>query len=391
MCSGSGARALKIALLTHSVNPRGGVVHTLELAAALRDAGHNVTVFAPAQPGQAMFRATRHRLQLVPVAAVSGGTADLVAARIAAFEARLSALLQQESFDVWHAQDPIGANALANLQHRGLIDGFVRTVHHLDDFADPRLAAWQQRGLARAAQVLCVSQLWCDVLRARHGIDAALVPNGVDLARYTPQPDDADARVAQRYGLRADAPAVLAVGGVEARKNTARLVDAFALLRAAQPHAQLVIAGGASLLDHDAYAVEFRACVTAAGLAVGVGQAIVLTGTVPDADMPALYRAASVLAMPSLREGFGLAVLEALACGTPVVASRIAPFTEHLNRYGAEDCVWADPLEAASIASALAAALQVERPAEPPAVCRRFGWPASAARHAALYRVRATG
>ena len=51
-------KALRIALLTHSVNPRGGVVHTLELARALHDSGHDVTVFAPARENEVMFRAT---------------------------------------------------------------------------------------------------------------------------------------------------------------------------------------------------------------------------------------------------------------------------------------------------------------------------------------------
>lgn len=384
---------LKIALLTHSVNPRGGVVHTLELAQALHDAGHRVTVLAPALPGQTMFRGVRCRLQLVPLRRVDAdpGVAAMVASRIAAFERHLAVLLAREPFDVLHAQDPIGANALAALQERGVIDGFVRTVHHLDPFGDGRLAAWQRRGFERATRVLCVSRLWRDVLRDEHGIDAAVVHNGVDCARFTPQADAGDRSVAERHGVRGDGPVVLAVGGVEQRKNTIQLLDAFASLHAERPGAQLVIAGGASLLDHDAYAADFIARARAAGLAVGAGRPVVLTGTVPDADMPALYRAADVLAMPSLREGFGLAVLEALASGTPVVASRIAPFTEYLNRDGADDCVWADPHDAMSIAAALREALAPARAAAlaaggVPTVCRRFGWPASAARHVALYR-----
>jgi glycosyltransferase involved in cell wall biosynthesis len=55
---------------------------------------------------------------------------------------------------------------------------------------------------------------------------------------------------------------------------------------------------------------------------------LILLGKVDDADVPALFRCASVLVFPSLREGFGLVVLEAMACGTPVVVSKIAPFTE---------------------------------------------------------------
>jgi len=390
---------LRIGLLTHSVNPRGGVVHTLELAHALHGLGHDVTVFAPALPGQAMFRPVAHRLELVPVeAGVPASVAAMVEARMAAFERHLAARLPAQPFDVLHAQDGIGANALATLRERGLVAGFARTVHHLDDFADARVAAWQQRGVDAAAQVMCVTRGWCDTLRTRYGIDAALVHNGVDCQRFRPQADASDARVAARFSLRGgtlepSAPVVLAVGGVEARKNTVRIVEAFALLRRERPRAQLVIAGGVSLLDHAAYAGEFESALQHTGLSALPGGDVVITGAVPDADMPALFRAADVLALPSLCEGFGLVVLEALASGTPVVASAIAPFTEYLNLHGAEDAVLCNPHDPAAVARALGAALAPERAAAlqagPPAVCLRFGWPASAARHVALYRASA--
>lgn len=383
---------LRIGLLTHSVHPRGGVVHTIELAHALHDAGHMVTVMAPALPGQTLFRPLRCTLNLVPVQpTATNDTAAMVTARIHAYEHHLERALRRTDFDVLHAQDGIGANALATLRTRGLIAGFVRTVHHLDHFDDVRLMARQRRGIEAAQQVLCVSRLWRDVLAREHGIDAALVHNGVDVERYRRQPDASDARVAARYGLRRGTaqgePVFLSVGGIEARKNTVRLLDAYLRLRAELPNAQWVIAGGASLLDHDACVGEFNARLAASGLKVGPGRDIVLTGAVADADMPALYRAADVLVMPSLREGFGLVVLEALACGTPTVVSKIAPFTEHLSD---ADCCWADPHDAASIAHAMRRALAPERAAalaaHTPEVCLRHDWRTSAARHAALYR-----
>ena len=134
---------MKIGLLTHSVNPRGGVVHTIELAHALFDAGHDVTVMAPAMPGQRFFRPVRCATELVPVApAPNAAPIDMVAmvgSRIAAYVDHLTPLLEREAFDVLHCHDGIGGNALATLQDRGLIDGFVRTVHHLDNFAQPQL------------------------------------------------------------------------------------------------------------------------------------------------------------------------------------------------------------------------------------------------------------
>ncbi|WP_213957609.1 MSMEG_0565 family glycosyltransferase [Variovorax sp. dw_954] len=381
------ARPLRIGLLTHSVNPRGGVVHTLELAQALHDAGHEVTVMAPAAPGQRFFRPVRCDTHLVPVQAAPRDMVEMVASRIAAFRASIGELLQRECFDVWHAQDPIGANALADLRAAGLIDGFVRTVHHLEVFEAAQLMQWQSRGFLRARQVFCVSRLWQTRLRAGHGIEAAEVANGIDGERFSPVPTAGDAALAQRLGLLAGAPIVLALGGVEARKNTLRLLEAFLQLRRDLPTAQLVIAGGASLLDHAQYHRAFAALAQAGGLPVGAGQPIVLAGPLPDADIPSLYRLADVVAMPSLNEGFGLVVLEALASGVPVVVSRIAPFTEYLQT---DELQWADPLDACAIASALRVAIEQREPeriaASAARLGARFSWPASAARHVQLYR-----
>lgn len=380
---------LRIALLTHSLNPRGGVVHTLALAEALHDAGHRVTVIAPALHGQRLYRPLRCLLETVPVGLAPADLAAMVEDRVAAIVAYLAQRVRREPFDVMHAQDSLSGNALATLRERGLIKGFMRTVHHLDEFTDPRVAAWQLRGFMHADQVLCVSQGWCDRLRRDHGIDAARVHNGVDLGRFRAQPDAIDGALAAAHGLRPGAPLLLSVGGIEERKNTLRLLEAFVQWRAQHPRAQWVIAGGASLLDHGAYTTTFRAALAASGLRSGPGGDVVITGTVADADMPALFRTADLVAMPSLCEGFGLVVLEALASGTPVVASRIAPFTEYLAD---DDVAWAEPGSAASIAQALAQASAPEAAERlaggPPAVCVRHDWGASAARHVALYRAR---
>lgn len=380
-------RPLRIALLTHSVNPRGGVVHTLELAAALHEAGHAVTVLAPAAPGQRLFRQPPCAVELVPVQTTPRDTVEMVRSRIEAFVQHLRGMLARERFDVLHTHDSIGGNALARLSDAGDIDGFVRTVHHLDSFDVSQLTQWQHTAFARASQVLCVSRLWREHLASEYGIAAHEVPNGVDTARFSPQARSSDAALAQRLGIRRGAPVVLALGGVEERKNTARLLSAFALLRVAHPQAQLVVAGGASLLDHSAYALRFRALMQELGFDDDPAQPVRLTGPLPDEDIPSLYRLADVVAMPSLREGFGLVVLEALASGVPVVASRIAPFTEYLAE---DDVSWADPSDAGAIADALRHALstrdaqRIARSAS--RLSGRFSWQASAERHAALYR-----
>jgi glycosyltransferase-like protein len=375
---------LHIALLTHSVNPRGGVVHTLELGRALQEAGHRVTVFAPAAPGQRLFRATPCEVELVPVSAERPASlVQMVEARIAAFVAHLTRLLAEREFDIFHAQDGIGGNALADLEEQDLIHGHLRTVHHLEDFADPRVMALQMRALHAPRQLLCVSRLWREVLQRNYDLEAREVCNGVDTTRFQATPQPGDAAVARRHDLSDGGPVILAVGGVEERKNTLGLLQAFSHLHRTLPPARLVIAGGASLLDHDAYTGRFRALAGELGL----GEALHLTGPVPDADMPALFRRAHVLALPSVNEGFGLVVLEALASGTPVVVSRIPPFTEYLDE---GLCHWTDPHDPASIARALAMACtslrgpELVRLAGP--LLNHFSWRRSAAQHLTAYR-----
>ena len=134
-------------------------------------------------------------------------------------------------------------------------------------------------------------------------------------------------------------PSFYASAASKKRKNTLNLLDAFARLLAVRPDAKLVIAGGASLLDHGEYQRKFRSRLAAMGEAAA---SVRLLGIVADSDMPRLYRLASALAFVSVKEGFGLCVLEAMASGVPVVVSAIEPFTSYLS---AEDAIWCDPVQ----------------------------------------------
>lgn len=396
-------RPLRIALLMHSLNPRGGVVHTLELADALVQLGHDVTVIAAGRPGQELFRPTLAKLSVAHLGDLPNALVPMVGARMQAVAAHLRGL-DLGDFDVLHSQDSITANALADLQHEGRITGFVRTVHHLDTFDEAQLTAWQARGVRAARLLLCVSALWQGVLAREWGRSALCVGNGVNLSRHTAHTSEAqaaqDAEVLHRIGLPPGAPYWLAVGGVEARKNSARLLNAFALVRQDVPPARLVIVGGASLLEHAQAQADFDAVRRAHGMAAGQAHeaSLLLTGPVPDGVLPALYRHAIALAMPSVKEGFGLVAIEAMACGTPAIVSRIAPFTEHLRPH---EAIWADPLDVHDIADALRASWRLNpQPRQPThraelaqrarAVAARFDWHASARQHLAVYAGLAT-
>lgn len=375
------SRRLRIAILAHSTNPRGGVVHALELADALTLLGHEAVVHAPDSHGRGFFRTPLTPAVTVMAAPVGHDVAEMVEARIADYLRHFDKPAHRD-FDVFHAQDSISGNALAVLRQRGLIPAFARTVHHIDQFADPRLAKWQDRAIAAADQLFVVSRMWQQTLQVEFGRTSVVVGNGVDTNRFSAARAAEDAEIAARYGI-GDGPVLLAIGGVEARKNTVAIVAAFQQLLAIHPDAQLVIAGGASLLDHADYQRGFETILRSSP---ALERAVLRLGPVKDADMPSLYRLAKALVFPSLKEGFGLVVLEAMASGTPVVTSRIVPFTEYL---GDNDVVWCDPLNVGSIANAMMSVIS-----EPlysrlkrlgVLVARQFDWSRTAEAHLPFY------
>ena len=151
-------------------------------------------------------------------------------------------------------------------------------------------------------------------------------------------PEEARRAVADQFGV--SGPYVLHVGTIEPRKNLERLVTAMAhLAQRGTPHI-LVCAGapgwGAAALHRHLEAT-------------GTGDRVRLLGAVPDAVLPALYAAADALAFPSLYEGFGLPLLEAMACGTPVVTSNVAAMPE----IAGEAAVYVDPRDPEAIAAGL--------------------------------------
>jgi len=115
-------------------------------------------------------------------------------------------------------------------------------------------------------------------------------------------------------------PYILAVGNLQPRKNLSRLIEAFARLVSERqiPH-QLVLAGQAKWRESEIHNVIRH---------LGIEERIVFTGYIPEADLIALLNGASLFVYPSLYEGFGLPVLEAMACGTPVVASNCTSIPE---------------------------------------------------------------
>ena len=233
-------------------------------------------------------------------------------------------------------------------------------------------AAYQRRMLPKLARrarlVITVSQFARAEVIEVLGADpdrVEVVRSGVSDA-FRPGADAAAARAA--FGL--DRPYVLTVGSLIARKNHARLIEAYAALRGRleTSHMQppLVLAGGFGWLYEEILAAPERA---------GVAPHVRILGAVPDADLPLLLAGAGLFVYPSLYEGFGLPVLEALACAVPVVASDTTSIPEVLGDAG----LYCDPLDSASITRGMAdllldSALAQRLRAAGPQRAAQFSW-----------------
>src|SRR5581483_3970742 len=198
------------------------------------------------------------------------------------------------------------------------------------------------RSVRRADHVLADSQATKEDLIALYGVQpdkVTVLLSGVH-PRFQPVRDPALlASVRARYGI-GDAPFVLSVGTVQPRKNYERLMQALAALPATLRDIHLVIAGGRGWLQGP---------IHAAVDALGLQGRVHFIGFADDADLPALYSAAKCFAFPSLYEGFGLPVLESMACGTPVVTSNVSSLVE----VAGDATLLVDPLSVEQITEAL--------------------------------------
>jgi glycosyltransferase-like protein len=325
------AKPLRIAMLTYSVKPRGGVVHALCVAQALAARGHAVELFAVARPDERFFREPGVPARVVEHVPPEAPFDARIEALIAAYRDGLRHALRAGAFDIVHAQDCVSANAALALRDERAIEAVVRTVHHVDDFRSPSLIACQRRSIEAPDEVLCVSAPWIDRLREEFGVEPTAVGNGVDAARYRPPRDEEERTAARDAAGVSGRLVVLSVGGIEPRKGSVTLLDAFAALheRLADRRPLLLVAGGATLFDYRDEIARFDARRAELGLADG--RDVRVLGPVTDAELEALYRAADVFAMPSVKEGYGLVALEALAAEVPLVASDLPVFRSFLR------------------------------------------------------------
>ena len=226
------------------------------------------------------------------------------------------------SVDLYHATDfvlpPVSPHTRTIVQVHDL--SFVR----VPDAAAPNLKAYLDRvvpnSVHRADCVLADSEATKQDLIELYRVSQSNIITlygGVD-QRFQPVEPSGQARVRQKYHLD-DFEFMFSVGTVQPRKNYGRLIMALAHLRASGHDLHLVIAGGRGWLEDPIYQTVAE---------TQMQPYVHFIGFADDEDLPALYSAATCCAFPSLYEGFGFPVLEAMACHTPVITSTVSSLPE---------------------------------------------------------------
>jgi len=229
----------------------------------------------------------------------------------------------------------------------------------------------------RADAIIAVSKASRQDIVEQYGVDPAKIHVVYEAAAATFRPPaaEATARVRQRYGLPEQF--LIHLGTVEPRKNLDRLLDALLLLRREFPRLRLVLAGARGWLVDDFFARIERE---------GLSDAVLPLGWVPDEELPAVIAAADLAVQPSLYEGFGLPILEHMACGQVVAASNSSSHPE----VGGEAAAYFDPADveemAAVIGRLLADENEVQRRRELGLQqAQRFSWQRAAQETLAVY------
>ncbi len=229
----------------------------------------------------------------------------------------------------------------------------VVSIHDLSFEHLPQTFKWRSRKQLRitvrrsareAAQVIALSEYARNDIVETYGVEpekVSVIPLAAP-AHFQPVLDEEQLRrVRQTYGIKGDY--ILSVGAIQPRKNLSRLVAAYSRLRRARPEGnlpKLVLVGKCAWL----YDETLRSIKE-----LEVSDAVILTGYVPESDLPALYSGALAFIYPSYFEGFGLPPLEAMQCGTAVIVGDKTSLPEVVGDAG----LMVDPFEVDDIAAAI--------------------------------------
>jgi D-inositol-3-phosphate glycosyltransferase len=308
-------------------------VYVRELSRALADRGYAVDVFTrrdSADAPETQPFGPNARVVNIDAGPAAPIEKEAIAGHLGDFEKAVVAFAERDglTYDVVHSHywmsgvvarplaERWGAPHVAMFHTLGEVKNRARATEH-----EPRSRIDAERAVAMAAdRIVVASTHEKHLLTALYGADAdriAVVPCGVDLDLFAPMEKEA---ARGKLGLKPGERVILFVGRIEPLKGIDILISAAAQLHEDENFVVLIVGG-------DERAAKQIEELTAHARRLDIDHHISWVGSVPHADLPLYYNAADVCVVPSYYESFGLVAVEAMACGTPVVASRVGGLT----------------------------------------------------------------
>jgi glycosyltransferase involved in cell wall biosynthesis len=331
---------MRIALMCQAYPPMvsGISVAVHHLAEGLVRRGHGVMVLSASDRGEA-YRDVRGGVELVRLA--SRPTPARRGQRWAWWSRdEIERYLDDFRPDVLHLHDPVLGGLVMPSFARERRLPLIVTAHALPwyvsaqapdlpglrSLVEAAMWAFASDLISQCQAVVAPSRFTASQVDARGGPGAVVISNGVDLQRFHPEPASHEERqtILERFGLDPARPVILHVGRVDREKNVDDVVRAAAIAMASTDAQLLVVGDGNRLKDVQELARE-----------LGIGRSSRFIGFVePSGDLPGLYRAGSVFVIASELESEGIVVLEAAACGVPIVAVRATSMPELVEEPG---------------------------------------------------------
>lgn len=192
----------------------------------------------------------------------------------------------------------------------------VRTIHHIDYFKEKKMIEFQEKSIRLCDVKIVVSKYWQNILLREYGIKSHLVYNGIDLKKFS--------YIEEKN--RDKSPTILFVGGLEPRKGLEYLIFAMEKVLSDIPRAKLIVIGRSGLRKNheDKW---FRILVDR----LNISKSVIFNDLVDDELLPLYYSSCDVFTLPSRMEGWGLSLMEAMACKKPVVATKVGGVPELVN------------------------------------------------------------